>query len=193
MKQYYISVKPSWGPLTSPPLPVFFTVLITLSPFIALTTQNTWNADAHRCSLWCGKLKCIKHTADKNLEAGEEKREQRRVLNKANVIWSKYTFLTTHGRIYCREETEDNSKDPTKGENTRHRWDSQHYHFSHCAGSGLKRPVRCTVHFSQFLQSLHTLRETLLYLLTTTQCGSQREIHKPCAPLGFSIWARKRK
>lgn len=62
----------------------------------------------------------------------------RRVLNKANVIWSKYIFLTTHGRIYCREETEDNSKDPTKGENTRHRWDSQHYHFSHCAGSGLK-------------------------------------------------------
>ena len=40
-KQYSIQVKISRCPLSGPPVPVFFTVLITLSPFIALTAQNT--------------------------------------------------------------------------------------------------------------------------------------------------------
>lgn len=51
----------------------------------------------------------------------EKKQRERRVLDKADVIFSKSTFLTTHGRAYCSEETEDNSEDPTKGENTGHR------------------------------------------------------------------------
>lgn len=51
----------------------------------------------------------------------KENRKERRLQDKADVIWSKSTFLTTHGRAYCSEETEDNSGDPTKRENTGHR------------------------------------------------------------------------
>lgn len=158
MKQYYVWVKPSWGPLTGPPPPVFFTVLITLSPFIALTTQNTWNADALRRSLWYGGLYCIKHAGDKKwrqggLEGGSERTrgEGRERRNKADAIWRKSIFLATHGRAYCSEETEGNSRDPTKGGNTGHRWDSQHYQFSHCSGSRLKPSLSAAL--STFLNS----------------------------------------
>lgn len=51
----------------------------------------------------------------------KENGEERRVLDKVDVIWSKSTFPTTHGRAYRSQETEDNSGDPTKGKNTGYR------------------------------------------------------------------------
>lgn len=51
-----------------------------------------------------------------------EEGKKRRVLDqKGDVICSKSTFLTTHGRAYCSEEAEGNSGDPTLRENTGHR------------------------------------------------------------------------
>lgn len=107
VKQYSLWVRLSKGPLSGPPLPVFFTVLITLSPFIALTTQNTANAHTHtpHCNLWCCKLCSIRHTGDRKWRRNERKQKKR-------ACWTRlmrfgvnpHCYQHMAGLIVCRKQ-----------------------------------------------------------------------------------------
>lgn len=114
-------------------------------------------------------------------------------MRKKRACWTKKmrfgVYLHSNNTFRIIERS--NSGDPTKEENTGFRWDSQHYQFNHCPGSGLKPSLRCTVRFPQFLKSLHILRETLLFftLNNTAWALSERYIHKlsssEFSPLGI--------